>query len=85
MSQKTLRQTLETKVDSKLASQVLAASFPAETRPIWSGNQKQQPHLKTTMKIAKLAIAAAAVSLLAASCCPSSAPAPAPAPATSSK
>jgi hypothetical protein len=37
------------------------------------------------MKIAKLAIAAAIVSLFAASCCPSAAPAPAPAPVTSSK
>jgi len=37
------------------------------------------------MKIAKLAIIAAAASLLAASCCPNAAPAPAPAPATSSK
>jgi hypothetical protein len=41
--------------------------------------------LINTMKIAKLAIAAAAVSFLAASCCPSTAPAPAPAPVTSSK
>jgi hypothetical protein len=46
--------------------------------------EKLQPRL-TAMKIVKLAIAAAAVSLLAAACCPSPKMAPAPAPMTSAK
>jgi hypothetical protein len=73
--------------DYGLATIPSAASFPCEVSDNWVlAFIKENNHtLNNTMKIAKLAIAAAAVSLLAASCCPSSAPAPAPAPVQSSK
>jgi hypothetical protein len=70
---------------SGLASQSRAASLPAYRSGFDHRVKQQQPQKTNIMKIAKLAIAAAAVSLLAASCCPSTAPAPAPAPVQSSK
>jgi hypothetical protein len=81
-----IRQIQLTARISVLARYFRAASFPPQgSGGLVRTSSRQQPHLINTMKIAKLAIAAAAVSLLAASCCPSTAPAPAPAPVTSSK
>ena len=72
--------------ESTLATGTTAASFLSgmfrDNSPPGAFNPNN-PSRTSTMKIVKLAIAAAAVSLLAASCCP---PAPmAPAPMTSSK
>lgn len=73
--------------NSMLASRMAVASITGSARPPGCSErlgQSNNHNRQTIMNITKIALAAAAASLLAASCCPSTpAPAPAPAPASS--